>query len=138
MSKIVKVLICTGYGPNPLTPKMLEIANKYEGVRTRIGEIVKYVEKTAVPWEEFESLEAIGKAAKENHDLIVDAGEWQLDGLKGRNYYTYGDRLSNLSQFSIIEVDISRPWAIEEYDGSESIMYLDEKKLQDAELNYWK
>lgn len=39
--------------------------------------------------------------------------------------------------FKIVEVDISRPWCIEEYDGAEGIKYLDDYICVDKELNYF-
>lgn len=37
---------------------------------------------------------------------------------------------------SVYEVDTSRPWTIDSYDGCECIEYLDEYELIDKELNY--
>lgn len=39
--------------------------------------------------------------------------------------------------FSIVDVDTSKPWTIEEYDGSEYIKYL-EFELVDEKYNYYK
>lgn len=47
-----------------------------------------------------------------------------------RNVY----ELSN-SFYSIEDVDISRPWRITDYDGSEYVQYLD-YNIVDKELNY--
>ena len=40
--------------------------------------------------------------------------------------------------FEIVDVDISRPWCVEEYDGSEYIKYLDDYMCINKELNYFK
>lgn len=44
----------------------------------------------------------------------------------------------NVVSFTIQEVDTSRPWTIEEYDGAEYIKYLDGYELVDSECNYYK
>lgn len=41
------------------------------------------------------------------------------------------------SSFSIVDVDITRPWMICSYDGSEYIKYLDETKLISEEYNLY-
>lgn len=51
---------------------------------------------------------------------------------KHRNVY----ELAN-SFYSIHDVDISRPWRIADYDGSEYVQYLD-YNIVDKELNYCK
>lgn len=46
-------------------------------------------------------------------------------------------QLSNASSYTVAEVDISRPWTIAVYDGSEIIHYLDTNKLIDERFNYY-
>lgn len=59
------------------------------------------------------------------------------------DYLRYGnDFYFKVSDFdclelSIVEVDSSRPWFIRYYDGLESIIYLDDYKLIDEELNLY-
>ncbi len=40
-------------------------------------------------------------------------------------YLMDNDPLEHIKRLSIEQVDISRPWIISEYDGSESIRYLE-------------
>ena len=128
----VKILIFSGYGSNAATPKMEEIMNKSEGIRRRIGEIVEFVEKNAVPYQ-IRDYKIANNDLSTSHNLIV-----RYEKYPGVFQYAVWDReLRMPSFFSIEEVDITRPWTIEEYDGSEDIVYLDERKLVDEELNYW-
>ena len=49
-----------------------------------------------------------------------------------RNVYELG-----CSLYEVKDIDISRPWTIEEYDGSEYVQYMD-YKIIDEKLNYGK
>ena len=51
--------------------------------------------------------------------------------------YPTPDDSTSFSIFCIIDVDIKRPWCIEEYDGSEYIKYLDDYKCISKELNFY-
>ena len=44
---------------------------------------------------------------------------------------------SPFSIFKIINVDTSRPWCIEEYDGAEGVKYLDDYVCISKEFNYY-
>jgi hypothetical protein len=128
----VKILIFSGYGSNAVTPEMEEIMNISEGIRRRVGEIVEFVEKNAVPYK-IRDYKIANEDLSTNHNLIV-----RYEKYPGVFQYAVWDReLRMPSFFSIDEVDSSRPWTVEEYDGSEGIVYLDERKLTDEELNYW-
>lgn len=45
----------------------------------------------------------------------------------GREFYVY----------RVVEVDISRPWTLKEYDGSYTVSYLDDMELINKDLNYY-
>lgn len=134
----IKVLVFSGYGGDPSTEKMKEIMKKQNGVRSRVGDIVDYIEKTCVLWDSLGGITQVKAATKENPNLIVDSGQVIIDDVLGKRYYVWDKKYASLSNFSILEVDSSRPWTIEEYDGAEYVAYLDEKKMYDEELNYWK
>lgn len=134
----MKVLLFTGYGGWDATPQMKKILNKYEekGIRGRIGEIVDYVENNHVVYPTICKLPEMEKEFKNNKELIVKFEDIQKNGYQ--KYTVYNDiGYSGTVTFSIVEVDTTRPWTIEEYDGAEYIQYLDENKLVDEELNYY-
>jgi hypothetical protein len=122
----MKVLLFTRYGGCTATPQMKEILNKYKGIRGRIGEIVDYVENNHVVYDASQYFDA-QKEAKNNKELIIKISDV---------YIVWNENISSTAPFSIVEVDTTRPWTIEEYDGAEYIEYLDENKLVDEELNY--
>ena len=63
---------------------------------------------------------------------------YKYDVLNGTKYfYATPDDSMPFNAFKIIDVDISRPWCIEEYDGAESVKYLDEYVCISEELNYF-
>lgn len=134
----MKVLLFTAYGGYAATPQMKEILSKYEnkGIRGRIGEIVDYVENNHVLYPTIYKLSEIEKEFENNKELIVKFEDLQKHGYQ--KYMIYRDiGYSGITTFSIVDVDTTRPWTIEEYDGAEYIQYLDENKLIDKELNYY-
>lgn len=52
--------------------------------------------------------------------------------------YPISNSISNFIIFSIVEVDNTRPWCIEEYDGSEYIKYLDNYSCISKDFNFYK
>lgn len=132
----MKILLFTGYGGYADTPQMRKILNKYNnGIRGRIGEIVNYVENNHVLYHSSQFIEA-EKELKNNRELIVKFEDIQKSE-DHQHYSLWNKNLHGCSSFSIVDVDITRPWTIEEYDGAEYIEYLDEHKLVDEELNYY-
>jgi hypothetical protein len=131
----MKVLLFTGYGGYAATPQMRKILEKYDGIYSRIGEIVDYVENNHVLYHSSHFIEAESEL-KNNRELIIKFEDTQR--YKDRqSYVVYDANLYGTASFSIVDVDTTRPWTIEEYDGAEYIQYLDENKLIDKELNYY-
>lgn len=60
-----------------------------------------------------------------------------LDYLRNDNDFYFKVSDFQCLELSIVEVDSSRPWVIKCYDGLESIIYLDDYKLIDEELNLY-
>ena len=53
-------------------------------------------------------------------------------------YYSTPDGPTPFNVFMVFDVNIKRPWCIEEYDGAESIHYLDDYVCLNKEYNYFK
>lgn len=117
-------------------PQMRKILEKYNGIYSRIGEIVDYVENNHILYHSSRFIEAESEL-KNNRELIIKFEDTQRYK-DYQSYVVYDANLYGASSFSIVDVDITRPWTIEEYDGAEYIQYLDENKLVDKELNYYK
>lgn len=131
----MKILLFTGYGGGAATPQMKEILNKYSGIRARIGEIVDYVENNHVLYHSSNFIKA-EKELKNNKELIIKFEDTQKYEDR-QTYAVHSTSFYGTASFSIVDVDTTRPWTIEEYDGAEYIQYLDEHKLVDEELNYY-
>lgn len=67
-------------------------------------------------------------------DLMDKLG---VDYLRIGNDFYFKEFDFNCLGLSIVEVDSSRPWFIKYYDGLESIVYLEDYKLIDKELNLY-
>ncbi|MES9681860.1 hypothetical protein ABWK22_02845 [Gottfriedia acidiceleris] len=85
------------------------------------------------PKEDFKKLiDKTGRAlwnlsGRTNEDYIKFVEDNADDGiLFGKESWTY---------IKVVEVDTSRPWLIDDYDGSESIKYV-KYRVIDKELNY--
>lgn len=122
----MKILIFNSYGNIGTTKDIRMLLSKYPFPKNRIGEIVQYIENNATKI----SPERITDFLKNNQDKI---GKIKEDN----NYFVYDSELNCLKRLSIVDIDISRPWDIAEYDGSEYIQYLD-YEIIDSELNYGK
>ena len=125
-----KAIIFSNYGLDGITPEMQEIMKKHFGIRSRMGEIIEYVENHAVMADEFLSEVELLRYLKNDPNAIVCRRP-------GKEYQVQRQDWIMPSTFSIIEIDTSRPWTIDEYDGAESVKYLDEIDLVDEDLNYY-
>lgn len=128
----MKVLLFTGHDCGCGTPKMKEIMKKYTGIRCRVREVIEYIENNSLMFFCFddESMKTAKEKMDSDNEIIITSKNCQ-----GKYYYKTD--YSYITSFSIVDVDTTRPWTIEEYDCAEYIKYLDENKLVDEELNYW-
>ena len=127
----MKVLLFIDYGTPYPTEEMQKIMDKYEFPYNRIGEIVNYIEN--------------------NSELVVDVSASSILKTKhhiGKLYSSFGDVYGcctetnkpswfPTSSMQIAEVDTTRPWTIENYDGKEYIRYLDVDVIHE-DINYCK
>jgi hypothetical protein len=54
-----------------------------------------------------------------------------------RYFYATLGEFNAFNAFEIVDVDIMRPWCIDEYDDAEYIEYLDDVICLDKELNFY-
>ena len=85
-------------------------------------------------------------ADEENASTAVNKlknGQVNLLKIVGKNESVYWlnspkqSFLGGIASFTIKEVDTSRPWMITEYDGVQSIFYIDDLKLVDKKNNFY-
>jgi hypothetical protein len=116
----MKVIILNNWGGT--VPKMLKpYANG--GNSWRWGQVIQFIETNAVNADRFD-------VNPINAKVICYPGT-------DKNSKTYLFKEDNVI-LSIVDVDTSRPWCIEKYDGSEYVQYLDydiiDKKINFCEL----
>ena len=130
----MKVLLFTGYGEAAYTPKMKEIMDSYKNsICKRAGFIIEYIESNCEVYIDEKSMMKALEKNNKDYEKIVSCKSFP--GVYCCLNPT--SRTTFVSSFSIVDVDITRLWTIEEYDGSEYIQYLDDYKLVDKELNYY-
>ena len=88
-------------------------------IHTRCGSVIGILESYPVEGDAGISKLKKGEVVRRNNNTFYFGGEWYP------------------ILCTIEEVDTSRKWTIDEYDGAESIKYL-EPVLVSEELNYWK
>ncbi|WP_373262204.1 hypothetical protein [Hungatella hathewayi] len=120
--KIIEVLIYTSYGLSCL-PSCVSTAvdeNPEGPLRERTGKVIERIRKFAI---KIETLEGIDE--KKLIRIMKENGIVYIKPLDCYFYLMDNDPLEHIKRLSIEQVDISRPWIISEYDGSESIRYLE-------------
>ena len=129
----MKVLIYPTHVGAVYTPTMRQILNKDRTIRHRTGEMIEYIENNCINCEG-RSLDYIKAQLGKNNEKILKIESQYCDNC---DIYWIYDTKYGACVFSIVEVDTSRPWTINEYDSCEYVNYLDERKCLDEELNYW-
>ena len=130
----MKVLIYPTHRGVVFTPKMKEIMDKYEGIRQRTGEVIEYVENNYELCEGG-NYDLIRSSLVKNKEKILKVKTLHNSDLD-YVYWIYTESYG-VCVFKIEEVDVTRPWTIDDYDSAEYIKYLDDRKCLDKELNYW-
>ena len=127
----VNVLIFNGYGSPVMSDRLRKLLlidkvsfplnriiteERLEKIKQKAGEVLDY---------------SRNKSLKEQ----CQESENKLIRFSDNQFYFYNENSKGLHPFSIVEVDTSRPWKIEEYDGAEYIQYLDYVVINE-EINY--
>ena len=125
MKNTIKVLLFTSHVGVTLNNEMKKIIQGKDFVEGRIA-VVEYVESHA---------EKVN--ASSTYDIIEKTRDPEKIYFVKDTYFIYNNNVKCLSCMKIVDVDISRPWCIKEYDGAEYIQYLD-YTIVNKELNYGK
>lgn len=121
----MKVLVLSNWDAR--LPDILEPFMVPKSWSWRWGEVIKFIEKNAKPWDYTYRPEK-GTMAIMEYDC-----PYREEGVKV--YQAFG-RKGTIS-FKIVDVDINRPWTICEYDSSEYIQYLDIIPVE-PKVNFYK
>lgn len=126
-----EIIIFVNYGIGVLPEKIRkeEIKNPRKmPLKDRRGAVVEKLKKSAMSYDNMSLL------SQEEFDSLMDTGK--IIYFKDRDLYYY--KIDGfIKEAKIVKVDTARYWTIEEYDGSESIKYIDFKIL-DQEIGYVK
>lgn len=121
----MKVVLFQSYGINQGNTKIAEYLNSKPFPENRIGDIVDFIESTSqeLPPDTF-----VNELSSLDKDEIFRLQD---------NIYLYFDFDSRVHGLTIVDVDINKPWTIDDYDGSERIKYFEPIKLCNKEMNYY-
>lgn len=121
----MKVVLFQSYGINQGNTKIAEYLNSKPFPENRIGDIVDFIESTSreLPPDTF-----VNELSSLDKDEIFRLQD---------NIYLYFDFDSRVHGLTIVDVDINKPWTIDDYDGSERIKYFEPIKLCNEEMNYY-
>ena len=126
----MKVIIFNGYGFVPVSDKIAEFMNKSSFPLNRTDKkLIKYIEENSKKVNMSTPSFSIVKELKQSKEKLIKVDKDQ--------YYCYSNIKEVPCAIRIVEVDISRPWTIEDYDGAEYIQYLD-YIIENKEINYCK
>ena len=104
--------------------KIQELLNHKNFPENRTGDIIKYIEDNTI----------ICKDTNNIMDLC-ESNPNKFIHVQGEYYLGWDKKYDISVLFKIQEVDITRPWTIQEYDGSEYIQYLD-YNIVNTDMNY--
>lgn len=114
-----------------LPPKMQKLLSQSSFPFNRFGAIINYIEQNSINFT----------------SIPTTVNEWCLLNPNQILRYTEScylisilNQFKQFTIFKIIDVDIDRPWTIEDQDGDETIKYLDYKdyEIVDQNTNFYK
>lgn len=109
-------------------PEILRPYYKGDDESWRWGEVIKFIEKNAMPWDQ--------TYRPEKHTVAIMKYDCPYMEEEGVSVYRAFGREGTVT-FKIVDVDITRPWTICEYDSSEYIQYLDIVPIE-PNVNFYK
>ena len=120
----MKVIVLTSHGCSTL-PEIFSVNYKDKCWRVN-QDLIKEIE--SFDWKLIKS-EYMIRSRNENYAMPTKDGMLY--------FYATPNEFNAFNAFEIVDVDITRPWCIEEYDGAEYIEYLDDVICLDKELNFY-
>lgn len=122
-----KILIFSAYGTD--VPDVIAKIQSRNAENIRTGKIIEEIEAiTTITW--FSNQKEMIDCVKANPDALYH--------LEGTDIYVgWNEKRKCWAFVSIVEIDETQKWIIDEYDGAESIRKLPEYELVNAELNLY-
>lgn len=127
-----KIIVFSNYGG--LAPDVVigALDKKVSMLSNRSNQgIIEKLEKNAVVFDSNIHTEAW---FKKNCEALVFYSE---SGDDKKDYLGYNKEHNMICHVSIVSVDTSKRWYIDEYDGAEEVQYIKDMICADKELNYW-
>ena len=127
-----KIIVFSNYGG--LAPDVVigALDKKVSMLSNRSNQgIIEKLEKNAVVFDSNIHTEAW---FKKNCEALVFYSE---SGDDKKDYLGYNKEHNMICHVSIVSVDTSKRWYIDEYDGAEEVQYIKDMVCADKELNYW-
>lgn len=127
-----KIIVFSNYGG--LAPDVVigALDKKVSMLSNRSNQgIIEKLEKGAVLFDSNIHTEAW---FKKNCGALVFYSE---SGDDKKDYLGYNKEHNMICHVSIVSVDTSKGWYIDEYDGAEEVKYIKDMVCADKELNYW-
>lgn len=130
----MKVLLFSGHEAEYPTEEMKKIMDKSEFPYNRIGEIVDYIEENSEEIVDYSAYSLLN--TKKNIGKIRLSSNIYACCTKKKESELFGSNYP-ITTLAIVDVDITRPWTIDSYDGKEYIKYLDYDVVNE-DINYCK
>lgn len=127
-----KIIVFSNYG-GLMPDVVVDAFDKTESMlanRSNQG-IIEKLKKNAVLFDSNIHTEAWFKKNPKTLVLYSESGDGKKD------YLGYNKEHNMICHVSIVVVDTSRGWYIEDYDGAEEIQYVNDMVCVDKEINYW-
>lgn len=132
----MKCIVYTGFGNDRLPIEVAEIEIKAIREKDELfrldTELISAIE--SLPWEKMTQKEVRGLSNIDGRYISIVSDD------NSCVKYIFPDRDNHLKSntVSICDVDTTRKWGIEEYDGAESIVYFEDLEPLSIELNFYR
>lgn len=127
----INVLVFNNYGSSYLSRKVKNLL---------IDKNLTFPYNRIISEEKLKEIQSVAKNVLDDFSKDNIDKNWILRFIEhcdksDRVFYYYNTSINILEQFTILEVDTSRPWKIENYDGAEYVQYLDYVVINE-DINY--
>lgn len=131
----MKVLLFIGYEAEFPTKEMQKIMDKSDFPYDRMGEIIDFIEKNAEIVNDFSASTLLGTKKSIGQLYCANANVYACCTYSHKHSF-FGTKYP-VTTMQIADVDTTRPWCIDIYDGKEYIKYLDYDVVNE-DINYCK
>lgn len=123
--KLVKIAINPKHGSFAIPKYFSKEDNNGKDLRVALAEYIESLEDTHVD------------INQDIYDNFVNDHNWYIKCGKLFFFKEPNALVKIIHRLEVVEVDTRRKWKIDNYDGAESIVYFEEPKLVNADLNMY-